>query len=419
VVARKVIRSTYDPDDRTGTGDAMNTVLVVDDDESFLLNLIEGFKSYQDQFSIMTASNGEEAVTILDQHEIHLVLTDLKMPVMDGFALVAHLSANHAAIPVIVMTAFGTPEMEDSLKEIGAFQYIEKPIDFNVLVSKILKGLESRSKGLISGVSLSSFVQLLELDKKTCTITAHAEKRQGNLYFKNGELMDASAGDLTGIDAAFEIFSWENVGILLTNSCPISEQKIHESLGFILLEGSRRQDERESPDSAPATMASPDAPLGSIDLAGLELGLDDFLAEEAPPLHANPPTPSPHTPTAAPPSAHASNPILTQFISMLEAMPEISHSILVSKEGNILHSTKTGTEQVTNFITYLSVVSQQLQMAMGTGDSQYTLLSLENGQKILALCGKEVIVALEIGSSVIPGPIAAGLRPVLSRISLQ
>jgi hypothetical protein len=272
-------------------------------------------------------------------------------------------------------------------------------------------------------------VQLLELDKKTCTITAHAGKKKGQLYFKNGNIMDAKVGKLTGIDAAFEIFSWENVEILLTNSCSIKEQKIQESLGFILLEGSRRQDEQgeqESPASAPATMADAGAPLDSMDLAGLDLGLDDFLAEEAPPLKEKPPTPSPHgpsatspTPASPSPAPHASNPILTQFISMLKAMPEISNYILVSKEGNILHSTKTGNEQVINFITYLSVVSPQLQTAMGTGDSQYTLLSLENGQKVLVICGKEVVVALEIGSSVIPGPIATGLRPVLSRISLQ
>ncbi|MBU3983418.1 MAG: response regulator, partial [Proteobacteria bacterium] len=162
----------------------MNTVLIVDDDESFLLSLIDGFKSYEDQFGIITAHNGEEAVTILDEQDIHLVLTDLKMPKMDGFALVAHLSAHHPELPVIVMTAFGTPDIEENLKEIGAFQYIEKPIDFNLLVTKILKGLEGRSKGFITGVSLSSFLQLLELDKKTCTVTVRSGKHQGNMYFR-------------------------------------------------------------------------------------------------------------------------------------------------------------------------------------------------------------------------------------------
>lgn len=403
-------------------GVVMNTVLVVDDDESFLLSLIDGFKSYEDQFGIITANNGEEAVDILDKQDIHLVLTDLKMPKMDGFALVAHLSAHHPDIPVIVMTAFGTPDMEENLKEIGAFQYIEKPIDFNLLVTKILKGLEGRSQGFITGVSLGSFLQLLELDKKTCTLTVRSGKHQGTMYFRNGDLLDADTENLSGTEAAFEIIGWKNVEIVLANSCNISEQKIHDSLGFILLEGSRRQDEQETP-SASGVEAKPptDSPLDSIDLADIDLGIDDFLQDEG---TSPQPSPSPSTeaispPTFTTPSAYASNAALQQFIAMLKAMPEITNAILVSQDGNIIHTTKAGDDQIANFITYISVVSQQLQLAMGTGEQQYVQLSLKNGNKVLVLCGKDLVVSLETGNTVAPGPIATGLRPVLSRITLQ
>lgn len=398
----------------------MDTVLIVDDDESFLLSLIDGFKSYEDQFGIITAHNGEEAVAILDEQDIHMVITDLKMPKMDGFALVAHLSAHHIEIPVIVMTAFGTPEIEENLKEIGAFQYIEKPIDFSLLVTKILKGLEGRSKGFITGVSLSSFLQLLELDKKTCTLTIRSGRHQGTMYFKNGEILDADTDDLSGIDAAFEIIGWKNVEIILANSCTVTDPKIHDSLGFILLEGSRRQDERDdTATTGPAAQTSPGTPLDSIDLGDMDLGLDDFLHEE----EVKPPPSSPtETMSLAPStmdSGHAANPILQQFIAMLSAMPEISDSILVSKEGNMLHAGQELDAQIANFTTYLSVVGEQLQMAMGTGEQQYTLLTLKSGKKLLVLCGKEVVVGLEIGNTVTPGPVAASLRPVLSRISLQ
>ncbi len=403
----------------------MNTVLVVDDDESFLLSLIEGFKPYEDQFGIITANNGEEAIAVLDKEDIHLVLTDLKMPKMDGFALVAHLSAHHPEIPVIVMTAFGTPDMEDTLKEKGAFQYIEKPIDFNLLVTKILKGLEGRSKGFITGVSLGSFLQLLELDKKTCTLTVRSGKNQGTMYFKNGDLMDADTNGLSGTDAAFEIISWKNVEIILSNSCDITEQNIPESLGFILLEGSRREDEGDTSPASPTVQTGKAAPLDAIDLSGIDLGLDDFLPEdvEVPPqpveMAAAFEVEAVTAPTAIASSMHTSNPLLQQFITMLTAMPEVSNSILVSKDGNVIHSTQADSEQLANFITYLSVVSEQLQMAMGAGDRQYGLLSLNMGPKFLVICGKDVVAGLEIGNTVIPGPIAAGLRPVLSRISLQ
>jgi CheY-like chemotaxis protein len=52
---------------------------------------------------------GKEAVQILDATGVDLVVTDLRMPKMDGFELLAHMSGNYPDIPVIVMTAYGTP----------------------------------------------------------------------------------------------------------------------------------------------------------------------------------------------------------------------------------------------------------------------------------------------------------------------
>lgn len=393
----------------------MNTVLIVDDDNSFLLSLIDGFKSYQNQFSIITAHNGEEAVAILDGQEIHLVLTDLKMPKMDGFALVAHLSANFPELPVIVMTAFGTPDIEESLKEIGAFQYIEKPIDFNLLVTKILKGLKGRSQGFISGVSLSSFLQLLALDKKTCTLTIRSGKQKGTMFFVNGDLLDADTDQLSGTEAAIEIIRWKNVEIELKNTCTKNKQKIQKSLGFILLEVSRMEDEKNSLPVDPAIQMKSNTTLKAIDLPGLDSGLNDFLSED------NSSTIAASKPTAEPtPSAiYSANPFINQFISMLNRMPDISNSFLISTEGSLIYSTtNTLDDQTINFISYIAVVGKQLQIAMGAGEQQYSLLNLSSGNKLLILCGKEIIVGLEIGGAVMAGPIATGLRPALTKITL-
>lgn len=390
----------------------MNTVLVVDDDESFLLSLIDGFKSYQNQFGIITAHNGEEAVAILDEQEIQLVLTDLKMPKMDGFALVAHLSAHYPELPVIVMTAFGTPDIEESLKEIGAFQYIEKPIDFNLLVAKILKGLKGRSQGFISGVSLSSFLQLLALDKKTCTLIIRSGKQKGTMHFIDGDLWDADTDQLSGTEAAIEIIRWKNVEIELQNTCTKNEQKIQKSLGFILLEVSRMEDEKNSPPVNPSTQKkSNNTTLNAINLADLDSGLNDFLSEDNPSTIAEPePTPS---------AIYSVNPFINQFITMLNRMPDINNSFLISTEGSLIYSTtNTIDDQTSNFITYIALVGKQLQAAMGAGEQQYSLLNLSSGNKLLILCGKEIIVGLEIGGAVMAGPIATGLRPALTKITL-
>ena len=380
----------------------MKKVLIVDDDKSFLLSLIDGFKAYENQFSITTANDGLEAVSALQEHDISLVLTDLKMPNMDGFELVAHLSKTTPEIPIIVMTAFGTPQMESNLREMGTFQYIEKPIDFSLLVEKILKGLNPSSKSYISGVSLSSFLQLLELDRKTCTVIVHAGKQEGTIYFQDGEIFDAKWNNHTGSEAAFEIVSWENVEIELDNSCSVREAKITESLGFILLEGSRRQDEN-------AAAADESGSLDSLNMEDIDLDLsaEGNLAggiEEAD--------------THEPVQTESSNPMLDQFIVMLSSFQGVDSATISAKDGKILHQSGNPGSHIANFVTYVAVAAEQIKMAIGAAGGQYSLFTTTDGAKLLILCGPEVIVGMQINSSAPPEPIADGLRPVLNRISL-
>lgn len=389
----------------------MKKVLIVDDDESFLHSLIDGFKAYEDKFSIATAGDGVEAVAALREQEISLVLTDLKMPRMDGFELVAHLSNIYSEIPVIVMTAFGTPEMEDNLRDMGTFQYIEKPIDFGVLVEKILKGLNGPSKGFITGVSLSSFLQLLELDKKSCTLTIHAGSKTGVMYFRDGDLLDATAMGQSGSDAAYAIVSWSGVEIEIENSCPVTEGKIPESLGFILLEGCRRKDE------ADAEQGSESAPAGA-DLGGLDsLNMEDLDLDLAAP--SKPPAATSQAPPASASSeVVAANPMLAQFVTMLNSFPEITSSTISAKDGNVLHQAGEPDANTANFITYVAVAAEQIEIAIGASGRQYSTFTLADNTKLLILCGQDIIVGLKVGSSVVPDAIADGLRPVLSRIKL-
>ncbi len=394
----------------------MKKVLIVDDDRSFRQSLIDGFKSYEDKFSIVTAEDGMQACEVLEKEDISLVLTDLKMPRMDGFELVAHLSSNFADIPVIVMTAFGTPEMEDNLKEMGTFQYIEKPIDFSLLVEKILKGLAGPSQGYITGVSLSSFLQLLELDKKDCTLTIKTGNKSGKMFFRNGELLDARYGNARGSEAAYVIVSWQNVEISIDNKCKISDKNIKESLGFILLEGSRRKDEDDAAADLKPKKASP--ALGSLDslnMADLDL---DLNAEK----DLTPSAPVTKTPPKAPPAQSrevANNPVLAQFIGMLDSLPEVDGATISAKNGTVLHQSGEKNPNVANFITYVAVAAEQIEIAIGSSGRQYTIFSIADNTRLIVLCGNDVVVGLRVRNSVVPGPIADGLRPVLRRIALN
>jgi len=121
----------------------MKNVLIVDDEKLFLHSLQEGFRAYAKDFNVILAEHGAKAIACLDSMQVDLVVTDLKMPVLDGFELLAHMSRHYPQIPTIVMTAFGnTPEMENKLEYFGVSQYVEKPVDYRKLACLILSELK-------------------------------------------------------------------------------------------------------------------------------------------------------------------------------------------------------------------------------------------------------------------------------------
>ena len=129
-------------------GEMLKYVLIVEDEKTFQLTLLDGLRKYESQFRVLTAENGKIAQQVLETLPVDLVITDLKMAEMDGIELLSYIRKNNPYIPVIVMTAFGNPELEKWLQSMGIFAYLEKPIDFTELTDKILSALALKSEKL-------------------------------------------------------------------------------------------------------------------------------------------------------------------------------------------------------------------------------------------------------------------------------
>lgn len=222
----------------------MKNVLIVDDEKTFLLSLLEGLSSHTAEFNTLIAENGKEASDVLRSAQVDLVVTDLKMPEMDGFELLIHMNKNYPGIPVLVMTAYCTPDIKSRLETINAFPVLEKPLDFKELVENILRELSRKAKGYIRGIELPAFLQLIGMERKTCTLKIKSKGKTGYLYFNEGELMDADSGTNKREKAAFDIVCWDEAEIEIDNICRIKNNNISTPLNKLLLEGFRIKDER-------------------------------------------------------------------------------------------------------------------------------------------------------------------------------
>ncbi len=222
----------------------MKRVLIVDDEKSFLLSLRDGLNTHRKDFQVLTAENGREAVAVLRTVAIDLLVTDLKLPIMDGFELLAWVSRQQPQLPVIVMTAFGTAEIEARLSKLNAMQYLEKPLDLEMLRNGIINGLKEGPKSYIRGITLATFLQLMAAERKNCTLKVTVGEQVGYLYVQRGELIDAECAELQGEAAAMEIVGWENAEIEMDGICRRQNQRINLSMEHMLIEAFRRKDEK-------------------------------------------------------------------------------------------------------------------------------------------------------------------------------
>ncbi len=121
----------------------MDKILVVDDELNMRLVLSAMLK--KEGFEVATAADGRDALEVLKKEDYTAVITDLKMPHLDGMELLSRVVQNYPAMPVIIITAHGTiATAVDALKR-GAFDYITKPFEQEELKNVVRKAVKTHN----------------------------------------------------------------------------------------------------------------------------------------------------------------------------------------------------------------------------------------------------------------------------------
>jgi len=115
----------------------METILIVDDEKNYLV-VLSAFLSGEG-YETLTADTAERALEIVETTDLDLVLTDMKMPTMDGIELLRRIKERDPDLPVVMMTAYGTVEKAVEAMQLGAFNFILKPFQNETLKQIIEK----------------------------------------------------------------------------------------------------------------------------------------------------------------------------------------------------------------------------------------------------------------------------------------
>jgi len=117
-------------------------ILLVDDEEKFVKTLSDRIQ-LRDQTSDI-ALNGEQALKSVDEDLPDVMVLDLKMPGMDGLEVLRRVKKANPEIQVIILTGRGTEKDEKEARRLGAFEYLQKPVEIETLMQHIRRAFKSK-----------------------------------------------------------------------------------------------------------------------------------------------------------------------------------------------------------------------------------------------------------------------------------
>ena len=121
-------------------------ILVVDDEP----NIRTGIKMFleDEQYDVVLAEHGKQAIQILQEQEVDLVLADLHMSPINGEQLLQHIITRYPSIPIIILTGHGSVEIAVEIMHKGAYDFLTKPVDFKYLLVLLKRALQTREIAL-------------------------------------------------------------------------------------------------------------------------------------------------------------------------------------------------------------------------------------------------------------------------------
>lgn len=251
-------------------------VLVVDDEEDMLWMLQRNLNKGMPDVAILAARSAEEALEVLEDEEVNLVITDINMPGMSGLDLLVEINNNYPNTGVIIMTAYPSNAFENEAMMSGSLRFIEKPFDIKevrAIVDDIINPSE-RFQGTMEGVDLTDIVQFNGLSRSTAALKVTTRDREGMIFFKEGAVVHAMCEELTGEEAFFTILGFNGGSLQNIAGVEPPMVSIEKSIEALLFKAAVQNDEKLTDETIADQLADAE------DLVSQRLS-DSFTLEKA------------------------------------------------------------------------------------------------------------------------------------------
>jgi DNA-binding response OmpR family regulator len=213
-------------------------------------------------FSVTTARDGADALAKIEVAPPDLILSDTRLPTLDGYELVRKLKdrPEWTAIPVVFLTS--QKSIEDKIRglELGVEDYLTKPIFVRELIARVNLLLARRTRdgiatrqhattgrtrfsGSILDMGVLDLLQTFEVSRKSGVVHLATGAEVARIWFRDGKVVDATLGRLAGEEAVYRALIWGE-GTFEVEFCKVEDHDVIEaSTQALLMEGLRRVDE--------------------------------------------------------------------------------------------------------------------------------------------------------------------------------
>jgi DNA-binding response OmpR family regulator len=212
-------------------------------------------------YSVATCNDAEQALEMVEISKPDLIISDTRLPGMDGFVLVENLRQNpeYADIPFMFLSSDVSVESKVRGLELGVEDYLTKPIYIKEIITRVNLELQRRQReglqestssnktrfsGSLADMGLVDLLQTIDISRKSGVLHLTSGEQRGAIYFKDGRLVHAELGKLRGESAVYRVLVWnEGRFDLEFRQVRVAEETIQTSTQGLLMEGMRRVDE--------------------------------------------------------------------------------------------------------------------------------------------------------------------------------
>lgn len=362
------------------------SILVVDDEENLNWSLVNSLR--KEGYTADGALTGEDAQRRMTATPYDCVISDVKMPGMDGFELLQWLRQHRPRTRVIMMTAFGSPTAREEAMRSGVIAYLEKPFDLATLKEELRRlvpseGAAATGQAEAEAYDLLEVSRVLNLTRRDIAIGVQAGGIQGTLRFLHGELIWAQAGALQGDDAFLALCASRGAALSPEVWDGRSERNVTQSLSQLIYTALARRQGGSAPLVAPTAARGTQAPTPSQPnppeaptpttstptVSTPEPSTPEVSTAPEPSRAASPSSPQPPRPTPAPLTS-AGGPAADAAVRVIaDALPQPSGVALLRSEGTVIAQAWSGRPEVSlGMFSHLASAAQAAARAMLLAD---------------------------------------------------